>query len=190
MHEQVPELEPESEPEPEPEVIQEHEIFCVDFMARILRSPGEGFYLVHRDKRVNKRVLYEIFRLVLFLLPVQRQVAYLPNPSKRFCLDMRNPDINFLNGKKMKRFLREFELSVSFDIAEDLRRCASYHTERGQSCWLTDDLVLDLNEASVSRSVPLYGFSLIEKATGIVAASTFGTYYDTNCPDFSLSGLI
>ena len=145
-----------------------------EFMEQVLQSPHEGFYLVIQKEKLSEAVFKEILRLVLFLLPVQRHVYFLPNPMKRFCLDLRQPSINWLAGKKMRRHLSEFELSVKFDLAEDLHRCVDYHKARGNARWLSDELINDLHEASVRRTVPLLGFSLVDRATGTVAASSFG----------------
>ena len=147
---------------------------------RILLDPKEGFHLQHRGP-LSLSTMEKIFADVLFVLPMHSspsvKLSFLPNPSKRFCLDLRNP-IDWFHSKKLRRHLRpqHFKLVVKCSLSEDLTKAKDYHVHKSGSTWLTDDLIKQLHSLSLSRRcvVQCYSFSLVDVLTSTVCATSFG----------------
>ena len=56
---------------------------------------------------------------MLFVLPITGGV-FLPNPNSRFCLDLRDKEINWCRSTKMRKHLPDFFVSVKVALKDDL----------------------------------------------------------------------
>ena len=48
----------------------------------------------------------------------------LPNPTQRFCLDLRREDTNWLRSSKVRKYMKDFTVRVKVDLKEDLKLCS------------------------------------------------------------------
>ena len=175
-----------------------------DFLtSEIICSESEGFQFV--GEVTEDAVMYKILREVLFMLPMSSFCAYLPNPKLRFCLNLKQ-SIPWFRNRKMRQCLSDFTIAIRTHLRDDLEACAVYHEKRdGQEGWLSTPLIealhnLSLKIAASRRSaattddiykcLQLFSFSLIEKETGRVAASTFGFASGGVFEDYSMCTLI
>jgi hypothetical protein len=157
--------------------------------SRLIEDGEEGFLIV---EELTLSVFEKVLEDVLFALPMPRGGVFLPNPQRRFCLDLRSRSQNWFRNKKVRRHAGDFELSVKTSFKTELVAARLYHMENKGSTWLTDGLISLLDELSQTRRarVQLYCFALVEKTTGATAACSFGFLSGNIFEDFTASTLI
>ena len=155
---------------------------------RLIEDENEGFLLCDP---LTPECMNKALADVLFALPTGRGMSYLPNPSQRFCLDLRDGTdakdgaacgghINWFRSRKMRRHLSDFRVVVKTkDFRPELEHCKEYHLARAGGTWLTNalmDMICAAADAAGAGAggVQHYCFSLHDRATGTLLACTFG----------------
>ncbi len=116
-------------------MIRSSDLFRNNFMRHVIGSEDDGLYLA---APMTDEALEKILIEMLFALPIQSNRFYfLPNPSSRFCLDLRKSNISWFRNKQMRKHLPEFTIEVTHDLKEGLEIAEKYHNEFHESTWLT-----------------------------------------------------
>lgn len=88
--------------------------------------------------------------------------------------------INWFRNNKLRKYLSQFDLVIKQDLTADLLKAAAYHSGNKDGTWLTKGFIAQLNDlanvaaSSSDRRFQMYSFSLIEKESHEVTATTFG----------------
>ncbi len=91
----------------------------------------------------------------------------------------------------LRRYRSQFELSCNMDLSGHLRRCAEYHEGKGGT-WISEpfiELMVQIHRNPDNR-VKVYAFELWDKATGKLAAASFGLAIGSFFHDFSMCCLL
>lgn len=175
-------------------MLRSSDVLHPSFMTYVLEDDSDELYVI---APLSEESLIKILTEMLFALPIQQNRFYfLPNPSQRFCLDLRKQNIQWFRNRSMKQALPDFTLVISHDLKEALTMTMDYHNKVHESTWLTDRFIDQLHNLSMklstnsTSSLQLYCFKLIEKSTGKIAAMTFGFASGGFYEDYTMCTLI
>eukprot|EP00440_Ansanella_granifera_P016205 gb/GFBE01017606.1/.p1 GENE.gb/GFBE01017606.1/~~gb/GFBE01017606.1/.p1 ORF type:complete len:475 (+),score=88.74 gb/GFBE01017606.1/:1-1425(+) len=135
--------------------------------------------------------LVALFEHGLFVLPGDRQIFSCPFPVKPFVFQLQELPSSSWRGKMLRRYGKDFELSCNCNFQEHLRLCGQYHEDKGGT-WINSELIAALVEIhrDGSNGVRVYCFELWDKATGELAAASFGLRIGAFFHDFSMCCLV
>lgn len=128
----------------------------------------------------------------LFVLPSPRSlVAACPWPRTPYLLEVASVPQHRWRGKKLRRYSGTFRLTVNWDFRKHMRLCARYHEKKGGT-WITAAFVEQLWQLHSSPLSPIrvWAFELWDKATGALAAASFGLSAGAFFHDFSMCTLV
>eukprot|EP00927_Polykrikos_kofoidii_P035198 TRINITY_DN29784_c0_g1_i1.p1 TRINITY_DN29784_c0_g1~~TRINITY_DN29784_c0_g1_i1.p1 ORF type:complete len:484 (+),score=50.04 TRINITY_DN29784_c0_g1_i1:86-1537(+) len=155
----------------------------------LLKVPGNYCYASSLDPTFVVRLLEH----GLFVLPSD-SVFSCPFPEEPFVFLWQASEgrpHTFHRSKMLRRYRNEFTFSCNHDFACHLRRCMEYHHEKGGT-WINNKLIdlLVSIDRDPCNEVRMFCFELWEKATGALAAASFGFAIGGFFHDFSMCCLI
>ena len=94
--------------------------------------------MVEPQIHTNLVFLERLFWNALFILPQDDSpVCSLPNSKKRFSIDLDQAGgIPWLESRKVKRYMKEFELQLTNNFAEILTVAGEIHDDEKGSTWI------------------------------------------------------
>lgn len=134
----------------------------------------------------------------LFVLPGSSQIFSCPFPITPFIFKLQEQPPHgkpqrraWQSCKMLKRYGKQFEMSCNCDFQGHLRKCAQYHEGQGGT-WINDALIelLVSIHRNPSNKIRMYCFELWDKATGCLAAASFGLSIGRFFHDFSMCCLV
>jgi len=153
---------------------------------------------------LNQDFVVELLKHGLFVLPGDSQIFSCPFPVTPFVFKLQEPHrtrkssavevsvgASWRRCKMLRRYGKEFEMSCNLDLAAHLRRCGEYHEARGGT-WISEsfiDLIVRIHK-DPGNPITVYGFELWDKATGELAAASFGLAIGAFFHDFSMCCLL
>lgn len=163
------------------------QILSENFINYIVNDNSEAFYI---KNDITIEILKKSLSNMLFVLPTDEGYLMLPNPNKRFCLDLRQK-INWFHNKKLKKYINDFDIVIKKDFRIDLEICKSYHERGNRGSWINPNLIKLIHSISIQKDeiIQPLCFSLIDKKTGFIAASTFGFAVGGVFQDYSMMTL-
>jgi len=107
-----------------------------------------------------------------FTLPNESSpITSCPNPATRYCLDLSSPS-HWLRSKKVRRFKRDFTITVNKDFLGTFSKCEELHRQRDRGCWITEELMAALDKCrKQDGDLKVYSIELWEKSSGKLAAA-------------------
>lgn len=134
--------------------------------------------------RPSYALLRNLWWNACFTLPSKGSpITHCPNPMSRYCVDLTKP-CKWLGGKKVKRFRKQFLLTVNRDYKGTFKRCAELHAQLGSGQWITPELVDALDRcrqedgAIKVYSIELWDKNSTELAAAIMAFSVGDIFHD------------
>eukprot|EP01064_Diplonema_japonicum_P008164 TRINITY_DN15668_c0_g2_i1.p1 TRINITY_DN15668_c0_g2~~TRINITY_DN15668_c0_g2_i1.p1 ORF type:complete len:353 (+),score=59.27 TRINITY_DN15668_c0_g2_i1:31-1059(+) len=123
--------------------------------------------------------VHRLFAEALFVLPMKSQLVILPNPMKRFSIDL-SKEIDWSSSRRMhKNRLKKYRLSIDHDFKNSLRLVSEAHSAKvGSGKWITDkliDLLSGFNKHNAQNEIQHHAFELWE-GDAIVAVSVGFSY--------------
>lgn len=160
----------------------------------LLDVPGNYAYTTSMDQRF----WVEMLEHGLFILPGDQQIMSCPFPETPFLFklqedlgDGKAAGASWRKCKMLRRYSSEFDLTVNRDLVGHLRLCGEYHEERGGT-WISErfiDTIVSIHN-DPQNQVKVYAFELWDRATGQLAAASFGLAIGSFFHDFSMCCLV
>eukprot|EP00930_Biecheleria_cincta_P047349 TRINITY_DN32802_c0_g1_i1.p1 TRINITY_DN32802_c0_g1~~TRINITY_DN32802_c0_g1_i1.p1 ORF type:complete len:412 (-),score=61.28 TRINITY_DN32802_c0_g1_i1:58-1269(-) len=138
---------------------------------------------------------YELLRALwlnaCFTLPSpESPITQCPNPVSRYCLDL-TKNQPWLRSKKVRRFKKDFRLTVNSSYRETFMQCECTHTDDGKGTWITPQLVDCLDRCRrEGGELRVYSIELWEKSSGKLAAAIMALSVGDIFHDYTMATMI
>ena len=156
----------------------------VDVLEQILIfSPDEYAWTI--DWTVDFWIV--LLKLGVFTLPHDDHIVLIPNPMKKFCLD-----VDTMVEKRKEKDLRFVPTRITRDnlsvLESMLRLCRDWHVEFGKSrsSWISERFIKTISRiVCQSTELSFYVFKLIEESSGRITSVSIGYQYGSSFMDFT-----
>ena len=155
----------------------------------VVEAPGDWLWA----SSWQCETLLRLYRYALFTIPCDYTgLLMLPNPVKRYCIDLTAPNVRWDRSRIMRKAKRQsFRLTVNADYGGSLQALITGHHEQGRGHWFTDELRATFESMAADPACPVKHcvFELWDEADGSLVAITAGFGVGRAFHDYSMCTL-